>query len=62
VAYEDRGSKPAWANSPQEPISKNNQSKMDWICGSSSTAPALQVQSPEFKSKYHKEKQTNKKL
>jgi hypothetical protein len=28
------------------PISKNNQSKMNWRCGSSVRAPALQVQTP----------------
>jgi hypothetical protein len=33
----------------RDSISKNNQSKMDWRCGSSGRAPALQVQSPEFK-------------
>jgi hypothetical protein len=31
------------------PHLQSNQSKIDWMCGSSSTAPSLQVQSPEFK-------------
>jgi hypothetical protein len=35
------------------PHLQNNQSKMDWSCGSSK-APALQVQSPEFKPRSHK--------
>jgi hypothetical protein len=29
-----------------KPSSQNNQSKMDWRCGSSSRVPALQVQTP----------------
>jgi hypothetical protein len=33
------------------PYLKNNQSKNGWKCGSSSRAPAWQVQSPEFKPK-----------
>jgi hypothetical protein len=32
---------------------QNNQSKMDWRCDSSGGAPALQVQSPEYKSQFH---------
>jgi hypothetical protein len=43
-------------NSSQDPISKSNQRKMDWKCVSSCRAPALQVQSPEFKSKSHKKR------
>jgi hypothetical protein len=44
------------------PLSKNNQVKMDWRCGSSSRMPALQTQSPEFKSQSHaKNKQKQKK-
>jgi hypothetical protein len=40
---------------------------MDWRCGSSGGAPALQVQSPEFKPQCHKKnkkanKQTKKKF
>jgi hypothetical protein len=38
------------------PSSKNNQSKMDWRHTSSSRAPALQSQSPEFKPKSHPKK------
>jgi hypothetical protein len=34
---------------------------MDWSCGSSSTVPALQVQSPEFKQQYQKKKKKKKK-
>jgi hypothetical protein len=45
---EDHGLRPAWANSTQDSISKNNQSKMDWMCGSSSRVPALQIWSPEL--------------
>jgi hypothetical protein len=33
---------------------QNNQSKMDWRCGSRSRALALQVQSPEFKAQSQK--------
>jgi hypothetical protein len=33
----------------ETPISKNNQSKIDWRCGSSGRMPALQARSPEFK-------------
>jgi hypothetical protein len=33
---------------------QNNQSKMDWRCGPSGRAPALQVWNPEFKSQSHK--------
>jgi hypothetical protein len=32
---------------------QTNQSKMDWKCGSSSRAPALQIWSPEFKPHFH---------
>jgi hypothetical protein len=31
------------------PVSKNNQRKMDWRCGSSGRSSALQVRSTEFK-------------
>jgi hypothetical protein len=31
---------------------QSNHSKKDWKCDSSSRAPALQAQSPEFKSQY----------
>jgi hypothetical protein len=40
-------------NSSRDPISKNKQSWMDWRCGSSGRAPALQMQSPEFKNQSH---------
>jgi hypothetical protein len=33
---------------------------MDWRCSSSGRAPALQVQSPEFKSQSHQEKRKGK--
>jgi hypothetical protein len=33
------------------PISKTSKAKMDWRCGSSGRAPALQAQIPEFKAK-----------
>jgi hypothetical protein len=38
----------------ETPHLQNNQSRMDWRCGSSSRTPALQAQSPEFKSQSHK--------
>jgi hypothetical protein len=43
-------------------MSKNNQSKMDWRCDSSGRAPALQVQSPEFKAQSHLKTKQNKNL
>jgi hypothetical protein len=46
---EDHSSRPAWANSSQDPHLQNNQSKMDWRCGSSGRAPALQERSTELK-------------
>jgi hypothetical protein len=36
-----------------KPHLQTNQSKMGWRCGSSVTVPALQAQSPEFKTKSH---------
>jgi hypothetical protein len=41
------------ANSSYETPSPNNQRKMDWRCGSQGRAPALQVQSQEFKPQAH---------
>jgi hypothetical protein len=38
--------------------SPNNQSKMDWRSDSRGGAPALQVQSPEFKLQSHTKKKT----
>jgi hypothetical protein len=38
----------------ETPISKKNQSKMDWRCGSSRRMPALQEESLEFKYQSHK--------
>jgi hypothetical protein len=35
---------------------QNNHSKMDWKCGSSSKAPALQMQIPEFEPQSHQKK------
>jgi hypothetical protein len=46
IHQEDQGSRPAPANSSQDPISKMTRAKLDWRCGSSGRAPALQVQSP----------------
>jgi hypothetical protein len=37
----------------QKPHIQNNQSKMYWSCDSSCRAPAMQVQSPEFKPQSH---------
>jgi hypothetical protein len=34
---------------------QNNQSKMDWWCGSKGRAPVLQAGSPQFKIQSHKE-------
>jgi hypothetical protein len=42
------------------PHLQNNQSKMDWGCGSSSRAPALQVQSLEFKPQSQERKKERK--
>jgi hypothetical protein len=43
---------------------QNNQSKIDWRCGSTGRAPALQVQSPELKpqSNQKKKKKCPKKI
>jgi hypothetical protein len=51
--WEDRSLRPAQANSSQDPISKINHSKMDCRCDSGTREPALEVQSPEFKSQSH---------
>jgi hypothetical protein len=51
---EDHGSRPAQANNSLDPHLQNNQSKMDWRCGSSSSMPALQAWSPKFKTQFHK--------
>jgi hypothetical protein len=53
---QDCSLRPAWANSLQDSISKNNQSKMDWRYGPSNRVLALQVQSPEFKAPPHQKK------
>jgi hypothetical protein len=54
---EDHSSRPAWANSSRDPPHlQNNHSKMDWRCGSSSSAPALHLQSPEFKHQSYQKK------
>jgi hypothetical protein len=45
---ENRGLRPAWANSLRDFHLQNNQSKMDWRRASSSREPALQAWSPEF--------------
>jgi hypothetical protein len=55
---EDGHSWPAWINTLRDPHLQNNQSKMDWRCGSSSRVAALQVWSPEFKPQYHKTNKT----
>jgi hypothetical protein len=48
VAHEDRGSKPAMANSSQEPILKNPSQKR--------AGAVAQGEVPEFKSQYCKKK------
>jgi hypothetical protein len=59
--WEDRGLRPAQANSLR-PHLQNNQSKMDWRCGSSSRVPALQVRSPEFKFQSYKKERVGESL
>jgi hypothetical protein len=49
----DHSLRQAWANSSQDPHLQNNQSKMDWRCGSSSRVPALQA-------KFHQKKKKKK--
>jgi hypothetical protein len=44
-----------------KPHLQNNQSKMDWRCGSSSKAPDLQARSPEFKLQSHQKIKTTTK-
>jgi hypothetical protein len=46
---EDCGLRPAQANSSWDSNLQNNQSKMEWRCGSSSRTPALRIWSPELK-------------
>jgi hypothetical protein len=53
---EDQDVRPAQAG--RQP--QNNQSKMDWRCGSS--APALQAWSPEFKPQSHQKKKSSQVL
>jgi hypothetical protein len=53
---EDGGTRPGQANSLKDSHLQNNQSKMDWRCCSSSRAPTLQAQSPEFKHQFHQTK------
>jgi hypothetical protein len=54
--------RPAQANSSQDPHQQNNQSKMDWRCGSSGRGPVLQVQSPELKPQSHQKKKKKAKV
>jgi hypothetical protein len=54
--WENSSLRPAWANKSWDPHLQNNHSKMDWRCGSSGTAPALSLWSPEFKLWSHKTK------
>jgi hypothetical protein len=42
------------------PQLQNNQRKIDQKCGSSSRAPALQLQKPEFKHQAHQKKKKKK--
>jgi hypothetical protein len=49
------------ANSSPDPHPQNNQSKMNWGCGSKLKAPTLQVRSPKFKSQSHKKKKKERK-
>jgi hypothetical protein len=48
--------KTSQANSSRDPISKNDQRKMEWSCGSSDRVPSLQVRSSKFKSQFHHKK------
>jgi hypothetical protein len=59
--WEAHSSRPAQGNSSW-PYLQNNQTKMDWKYGSSSRAPALQVQSLEFKSSSTKKKKKRKRI
>jgi hypothetical protein len=52
----NHGLRSAWASSLWDLYLQNNQSKVDWNCGPSSRAPALQVWSPEFKPLSHQKK------
>jgi hypothetical protein len=45
---EDHGSKPAWASSPRDPISKKPITKKDW-CSGSSCRPRVQAPGPKKK-------------
>jgi hypothetical protein len=58
---EDHSSKPAWANSSWDPISKRPITKQDWQSGLSGGTPAWQVWGPEFKLQYGKKKKKKKK-
>jgi hypothetical protein len=53
------GLRPTQGNSLRDlpPSPKNNQSKKDWRCGSSSSVPTLQAQGPEFKLQSHQKAQ-----
>jgi hypothetical protein len=54
---EDWDLRPAQANSSQDPIATITRAKMNWRCGSSSNAPALQARSTGFKPQsYHQKK------
>jgi hypothetical protein len=46
--WESQGLRPPHENSSWDLGLQNNQSKMDWRCGSNSSVPALQAWSPEF--------------
>jgi hypothetical protein len=56
--WEDCSSRPPQASLKDSHLQSriNNQSRIGWICGSSSGAPALQIQSPEFKPQSHLKK------
>jgi hypothetical protein len=58
--WECLSSRPAQANSFWDLISKTTRTKMDWRCGTSGRAPALQMGSPEFKLQSHQTKRKRK--
>jgi hypothetical protein len=52
---------PAQTNTLRDPHLQNNQSKMDWRCGSSGRTPVLPAQSFEFKPQSYKKTKTKTK-
>jgi hypothetical protein len=58
--WKDQGSRSAWEKL-EKPHLQNNQSKMNWKCGlSSSRVSAFQVWSPRFKPQFYQKKKKKK--